>query len=55
MFMRTIKNKTGNDVLKLFEQFRKTLKLNRSHTSLPQEEKSAALKKVKCDIYDGLV
>jgi hypothetical protein len=31
MFIRTIKNKTGNDVLKLFEQFRKQLKLNKSH------------------------
>ena len=27
MFLRAIKNKTGQDVLKLFEQFRKNIKL----------------------------
>jgi len=55
LFIRTIKNKTGNDVLKLFEQFRKNLKLNKAHEELSVEERSQKLKKIKCDIYDGLI
>ena len=55
MFIRTIKNKTGNDVLKLFEQFRKQLKLNKSHAKMTPEQRSLTFQKVKCDIYDGLV
>ena len=53
--MRTIKNKQGNDVLKLFEQFRKNLKLNVSHDDMPDTEKTTKLKKIKKDIYDGLI
>ena len=34
LFLRAIKHKTGNDVLKLFEQFRKNLKLNKSFNHL---------------------
>jgi len=34
LFIRTIKNKTGNEVLKLFEQFRKNLKLNKASQDL---------------------
>ena len=30
LFLRTIKHKKGTDVLKLFEQFRKTLKVKQS-------------------------
>jgi hypothetical protein len=48
LFLRTIKNKTGNDVLKLFEQFRKNLKLNKAHQELTQEERSEKLKTIKC-------
>jgi len=34
LFLRTIKNKTGNDVLKLFEQFRKNIKLNKTNEKM---------------------
>jgi hypothetical protein len=37
LFLRTIKNKTGNEVLKLFEQFRKNLKLNKANGELTPE------------------
>jgi hypothetical protein len=53
--LRTIKNKTGNEVLKLFEQFRKNLKLNKANQELTQEERSQKLKTIKCEIYDGLI
>jgi hypothetical protein len=55
LFLRTIKHKTGNDVLKLFEQFRKNLKLNKSNADLSPEEKSRKLKSIKTEIYDGLI
>ena len=55
LFLRTIKHKTGNDVLKLFEQFRKNLKLNKSNSDLSPEEKSRKLKAIKTEIYDGLI
>jgi hypothetical protein len=55
LFLRTIKNKTGNEVLKLFEQFRKNLKLNKANQELNSEERAAKLKTIKCDIYDGLI
>ncbi len=55
LFLRTIKHKTGNDVLKLFEQFRKNLKLNKSNADLSPEEKSRKLKVIKTEIYDGLI
>jgi hypothetical protein len=48
LFMRTIKNKTGNEVLKLFEQFRKNLKLNKANQELTQEERAEKLKTIKC-------
>lgn len=53
--MRTIKNKQANDVLKMFEQIRKNLKLNKSNANLTNEEKSAKLSEIKKDIYDGLI
>lgn len=55
LFIRTIKNKTGNEVLKLFEQFRKNLKLNKASSELSPEERVLKLKNIKCDIYDGLI
>ena len=55
LFLRTIKHKTGNDVLKLFEQFRKNLKLNKSNTDLSPEERNKKLKAIKIEIYDGLI
>lgn len=55
LFLRTIKHKSGNEVLKLFEQFRKTLRLNRSHNKTDPGEKSKNLKAIKINFYDGLV
>jgi predicted nucleic acid-binding protein len=55
LFLRTIKHKTGNDVLKLFEQFRKNLKLNKSNVDLSSEERNKKLKAIKIEIYDGLI
>jgi phosphoenolpyruvate carboxylase len=55
MFLRAIKNKTGNDVLQLFEQFRKNIKLNRSADQMPAEEKSTLLRQIKKEVYDGLI
>lgn len=55
MFIRTIQNKTGPEVLKLFEQFRKSLKLNKAWHNKPQDERNEKLKEIKCGIYDGLV
>lgn len=55
MFLRTIYNKKGPEVLKLFEQFRKNLKLNKAWANKPKEERDAKLKEIKCEIYDGLV
>lgn len=48
-------NKSGNDVLKLFEQFRKNIKLNKSHKNLSATEKSDLLKSKKREFYDGLL
>jgi hypothetical protein len=55
MFLRAIKNKTGNDVLQLFEQFRKNIKLNKSGDALTSEEKTSTLRQIKMEIYDGLI
>lgn len=35
IFERSLKTKTGNDILKMFEQFRKNIKLNKSTKDLP--------------------
>lgn len=55
LFLRTIKNKQASDVLKMFEQIRKNLKLNKSNANLTNEEKSAKLSEIKREIYDGLI
>jgi len=47
--------KTGNEVLQLFEQIRKNIKLNKSTKTLPQAEKQELLKAKKRDFYDGLL
>lgn len=38
-FQRTIKHKNGSEVLKLFEQFRKNLKLNKANAKLEPEQR----------------
>jgi hypothetical protein len=55
IFLRNMANKTGNDVLKLFEQFRKNIKLNRSYKALSPTEKADILTSKKRDFYDGLL
>jgi hypothetical protein len=42
-------------VLKLFEQFRKNLKLNAKWKNSTPTEKSDALKTIKVEVYDGLI
>lgn len=55
LFLRTIKNKQAQDVLKMFEQIRKNLKLNKAYSTLPNETKAVVLSEIKKDIYDGLI
>ena len=39
LFLRTLKNKSKNDLLQLFEQLRKNVKLNKSSANLGEEQK----------------
>jgi hypothetical protein len=55
IFLRNMNMKTGNEVLQLFEQIRKNIKLNRSARNLSQEEKHTQLQQKKRDFYDGLL
>ena len=55
IFQRAIRNKTGQEVLKLFEQFRKNLKLNQSWKDKDPNERNTQLRLLKCEIYDGLI
>lgn len=55
IFLRNLNQKTGNEVLQLFEQIRKNIKLNRSTKSLSQEEKAQLLLEKKREFYDGLL
>ena len=54
-FMRAMRYKKDADVLKLFEQFRKNLKLNKGKKALPAGEKTELLRAVKREFYDGLI
>lgn len=47
--------KTGNEVLQLFEQIRKNIKLNKSTKALSANEKSDLLEAKKRGFYDGLL
>jgi len=40
LFMRIMEKKTGSEVLKMFEQFRKNIKLNKTNEQLTPENKS---------------
>ena len=55
IFLRNMTMKTGNEVLQLFEQIRKNIKLNKSTKSLTPAEKSDLLHAKKRDFYDGLL
>ena len=47
--------KSGNDVLSLFEQVKKNLRLNKAHKDTPKEEKKEMLKEMKIDYYRKLI
>jgi hypothetical protein len=56
--MRTMRHKKGTDVLKVFEQFRKTLKINKHSSAFKDaspDEKANMLKALKKNFYDGLI
>jgi len=55
LFQRNMELKSGNDVLQLFEQIRKNIKLNRTAKSLSPAEKAVKLQEKRKDFYDGLL
>jgi hypothetical protein len=55
IFLRNMNMKTGNEVLQLFEQIRKNIKLNKSTAKLTPAEKSEMLEAKKRGFYDGLL
>lgn len=55
IFLRNMSMKTGNEVLQLFEQIRKNIKLNKSTKALTQPEKHELLQAKKRGFYDGLL
>jgi hypothetical protein len=55
IFIRNMNLKTGNEVLQLFEQIRKNIKLNRSARNLSATEKHDQLTLKKREFYDGLL
>ena len=55
IFLRNMNMKTGNEVLQLFEQIRKNIKLNKSTKGLTPTEKSDLLEAKKRGFYDGLL
>ena len=55
LFQRAMTYKTAQDVLKLFEQFRKNMKLNRASKKMEPAERSERLKEIKKGFYDGLI
>ena len=55
IFLRNMSLKSGNEVLQLFEQIRKNIKLNRSSRTLAAADKQANLMAKKRDFYDGLL
>lgn len=55
MALRIIKNKTGPELMRFFEQLRKNMVLNKSNSHFSLGEKTAMLKDLKKDFYDGLM
>ena len=55
IFERNMQMKTGNEVLQLFEQIRKNIKLNKSARALNPTEKQERLQAKKREFYDGLL
>ena len=55
LFQRPIKYKTPQDVLKLFEQIRKNLKLNKTGKKWEQKTQNLKLTTLRKEFYDGLI
>lgn len=55
MALRIIKNKTGPELMRFFEQLRKNLTLNRRNSQLDSAERLPLLKSIRKDFYDGLI
>jgi hypothetical protein len=53
IFLRNMNLKTGNEVLQLFEQIRKNIRLNKTASASPQ--KTELLNAKKREFYDGLL
>lgn len=53
IFLRNMTLKTGNEVLQLFEQIRKNIRLNKAAQASPQ--KAELLNAKKREFYDGLL
>ena len=54
-FLRCLRFKSSEDLLQLFEQLRKNLKLNLSGDKLSDSEHRAMTKQLKRDFYDGVM
>lgn len=55
IFLRSLRVNTSNEVLKIFEQFRKNIKLGKKYKDLNQNEKNDMLILKKKEFYDGLL
>lgn len=53
MFIRTIKYKGGQEVMKLFEQIRKNINLNKKN--IKSDDKANLHKSIRKEFYDGLI
>jgi predicted SprT family Zn-dependent metalloprotease len=53
MFIRTIKYKGGQEVMKLFEQIRKNINLNKKN--MRSDDKANLHKTIRKEFYDGLI
>lgn len=53
--IRIMKNKGGPELIKLFEQLRKNIKLNKSWDKKEVAQKSVKTKQLRKDFYDGLI
>lgn len=52
---KTLKNRGANETIKLFEQLRKNIELNKSWKNKPASERNSELRKIKKTFYDGLI
>ena len=55
MALRIIKNKTGPELMRFFEQLRKNLTLNKANSKLEPAERQVLIKSIRKQFYDGLI